>query len=105
MSSTIQYGIKRSSIYINITRFPLSNPGHTLSYSHINFRLNKMSSASSDHNIEKPGQNHAELLRQMTVSLSPEQYERLFFQPTAAKGDLAKRLGTSISAGYSLILT
>lgn len=34
------------------------------------------------------------LTRQMTVQLSPEQYERLFFQPTPARGDLAKRLGT-----------
>lgn len=33
------------------------------------------------------------LSRQMTVQLSPEQYERLFFQPTPPRGDLAKRLG------------
>lgn len=31
--------------------------------------------------------------RQMTMQLSPDQYERLFFQPSQAKGDLAKRLG------------
>lgn len=37
-----------------------------------------------------------ELTRQLTVQLSPEQYERLFFQPHAAKGDLAKRLGKAI---------
>jgi hypothetical protein len=38
----------------------------------------------------------AELSRQVTVALSPEQYERLFFQPSAPKrGDLAKRFGTS----------
>jgi succinate-acetate transporter protein len=29
----------------------------------------------------------------MTLQLSPDQYERLFFQPSAPKGDLAKRLG------------
>jgi uncharacterized protein len=33
------------------------------------------------------------LNRQYTVSLTPDQYERLFFQPTAPKGDLAKTLG------------
>jgi succinate-acetate transporter protein len=36
---------------------------------------------------------HNELSRQMTLQLSPDQYERLFFQPSAPKGDLAKRLG------------
>ena len=35
----------------------------------------------------------APLSRQVTVSMSPEQYERLFFQPSQPKGDLAKRLG------------
>ena len=33
------------------------------------------------------------LTRQLTLNISPEQYEKLFFQPTAAKGDLAKRWG------------
>jgi hypothetical protein len=34
------------------------------------------------------------LSRQVTVALSPEQYERLFFQPSAPRrGDLAKRFG------------
>jgi len=41
--------------------------------------------------------NHMEedvpLSRQMTIQISPEQYERLFFQPTPARGDLAKRVG------------
>ena len=41
--------------------------------------------------------NGAPLSRQMTVNLSPEQYERLFFQPSAPRGDLAKRLGMSVS--------
>lgn len=35
------------------------------------------------------------LSRQVTVQMSPEQYERLFFQPTPPRGDLARRLGTS----------
>lgn len=39
--------------------------------------------------------NGADLSRQITVALSPEQYERLFFQPSAPRrGDLAKRFGT-----------
>lgn len=38
----------------------------------------------------------APLSRQVTVTMSNEQYERLFFQPSAPrKGDLAKRFGTS----------
>jgi hypothetical protein len=41
--------------------------------------------------------NGAPLGRQVTVALSPEQYERLFFQPSAPRrGDLAKRFGMSI---------
>lgn len=36
----------------------------------------------------------APLSRQLTVALTPEQYERLFFQPSAPRrGDLAKRFG------------
>jgi succinate-acetate transporter protein len=43
---------------------------------------------------------HENLLsRQLTVQLSPDQYERLFFQPSAAKGDLAKRLGNPTLLG------
>jgi hypothetical protein len=39
-----------------------------------------------------------DLSRQVTVALSPEQYERLFFQPSAPKrGDLAKRFGMCIT--------
>jgi len=33
------------------------------------------------------------LSRQINLNLSSDQYERLFFQPSAAKGDLAKRFG------------
>ena len=37
----------------------------------------------------------APLGRQMTITLSAEQYERMFFQPGApTRGDLAKRFGT-----------
>jgi hypothetical protein len=39
----------------------------------------------------------------MTLSLSPEQYERLFFQPSAGKGDLAKRLGMSSTHHFNVI--
>lgn len=39
------------------------------------------------------------LSRQMTVPISPEVYERLFFQPTAPQGDLAKRLGNPTLLG------
>ena len=39
------------------------------------------------------------LSRQMTVALTPQQYERLFFQPTAAKGDLSRRLGNPTLLG------
>jgi hypothetical protein len=43
---------------------------------------------------EKALNNHAnDLSRQVTLQLSSEQYERLFFQPSQAKGDLSKRLG------------
>lgn len=50
------------------------------------------------HNGNGKNENiHNELARQMTLSLSPDQYERLFFQPSAAKGDLSRRLGTLLS--------
>ena len=54
--------------------------------------------AKFDHEMsEHNGMNIAggnELSRQVTVALSPEQYERLFFQPSAPRrGDLAKRFG------------
>ena len=34
-----------------------------------------------------------------TVTLTDEQYERLYFQPTAPRGDLAKRLGNPTLLG------
>lgn len=42
----------------------------------------------------------SDLNRQMTtltMQLSADQYERLFFQPEKAKGDLAKRFGTYLN--------
>jgi hypothetical protein len=48
----------------------------------------------SEHNGVNIGGNGSPLSRQVTVALSPEQYERLFFQPSAPRrGDLAKRFG------------
>ena len=57
------------------------------------------------HNVDHEMKEHnghtfvgsgAELSRQVTVQLSSEQYERLFFQPSSPRrGDLAKRFGTS----------
>ncbi|TVY80807.1 Protein alcS [Lachnellula suecica] len=49
--------------------------------------------------MNKTDSDHSELSRQMTVQLSSEQYERLFLQPQAAKGDLAKRLGNPTLLG------
>ena len=43
---------------------------------------------------DENGGNGAPLSRQVTVQLSPEQYERLFFAPgPPRRGDLAKRFG------------
>ena len=39
------------------------------------------------------------LTRQVTIQMSPEQYEQLFFQPTPARGDLSKRLGNPTLLG------
>lgn len=44
-------------------------------------------------NVTKVTSDDNGLSRQVTYQMSPEQYERLFLQPSAAKGDLAKRLG------------
>jgi hypothetical protein len=47
-----------------------------------------------EHNGVNIAGNGAPLSRQVTVALSSEQYERLFFQPSAPRrGDLAKRFG------------
>lgn len=54
----------------------------------------KIDHEMKEHNGHNIVGNGAELSRQVTVQLSPEQYERLFFQPSAPRrGDLAKRFG------------
>lgn len=56
--------------------------------------VSKMDTEMKEHNGATIIGNGAELTRQVTVQLSPEQYERLFFQPSAPRrGDLAKRFG------------
>lgn len=48
----------------------------------------------TEHNNVGIAGNGSALSRQVTVALTPEQYERLFFQPNAPRrGDLAKRFG------------
>jgi len=50
--------------------------------------------------FDKVSANGATLERQVTLTLTPEQYERLFFQPSApARGDLAKRFGNPTLLG------
>jgi len=59
-------------------------------------------SSHSDLQHEKIGSEHHDgnaLGRQMTLQLSPDQYEKLFFQPTPARGDLAKRFGNPTFLG------
>lgn len=54
----------------------------------------KVDHEMTEHNGVNINGNGTELSRQVTVALSPEQYERLFFQPSAPRrGDLAKRFG------------
>jgi hypothetical protein len=54
----------------------------------------KIDHEMAEHNGVNLASNGAPLSRQVTVALSPEQYERLFFQPSAPRrGDLAKRFG------------
>ncbi|KAF2089246.1 GPR1/FUN34/YaaH-class plasma membrane protein-like protein [Saccharata proteae CBS 121410] len=60
--------------------------------------------SEESHNIEKLAPQLTEggtLSRQMTLQISPEQYERLFFQPTPARGDLAKKLGNPTLVGVA----
>ncbi|EOA88302.1 uncharacterized protein SETTUDRAFT_176858 [Exserohilum turcica Et28A] len=47
-----------------------------------------------------PGRDETPLSRQLTVNLTPEQYERLFFQPSAPRnGDFAKRFSNPTLLG------
>jgi hypothetical protein len=57
-----------------------------------------MSTEKIDHTMteDHASGNGAPLSRQMTVALTPEQYERLFFQPEGPRrGDFSKRFGMS----------
>lgn len=56
--------------------------------------VHKIDHEMREHNGHNIVGNGAELSRQVTVQLSSEQYERLFFQPSAPRrGDFAKRFG------------
>ena len=58
-----------------------------------------------EHTMSNGHSNGAPLSRQMTVALTPEQYERLFFSPTGAqRGDLTKRLGNPTLLGLLAFL-
>jgi hypothetical protein len=37
-----------------------------------------------------------------TISITPEQYERLFFQPSAPRGDASKRFGEETRISMSM---
>lgn len=55
--------------------------------------------------IDHSTSNGAPLSRQVTVTMSPDQYERLFFQPSApVRGDLAKRFGNPTLLGLICFL-
>jgi succinate-acetate transporter protein len=61
--------------------------------------VHKIDHEMREHNGVNVG-NGSELSRQVTVALSPEQYERLFFQPSAPRrGDLAKRFANPTLLG------
>ena len=74
----------------------------------ISFHLNPTMEAAEhvDHKVDyQTSANGAELSRQVTVSMSPEQYERLFFQPTGpARGDAAKRFANPTLLGIVAFL-
>ncbi|KAF1828901.1 hypothetical protein BDW02DRAFT_511214 [Decorospora gaudefroyi] len=60
----------------------------------------KIDHEMTEHNGMGIASNGAPLNRQVTVALSPEQYERLFFQPSAPRrGDLAKRFANPTLLG------
>jgi uncharacterized protein len=66
---------------------------------------------STDHQLEHKMEvssdpsNGAPLSRQVTVTMSSEQYERMFFQPSAPlKGDYAKRFGNPTLLGLICFL-
>lgn len=56
--------------------------------------IDKVDHEMQEHSGQTGMGNGVALSRQITVQLSPEQYERLFFQPSAPRrGDFAKRFG------------
>ena len=69
-----------------------------LSHRNILLTIFRMSS-TSDRIMDDKASQHTPtsqqhpLERQMTLTLNTDQYERLFFQPSPPKGDLAKRFG------------
>lgn len=88
---------------IRATHAPLNQGYHSSSdpslILHIEqYRQDMMADRGDDMPAQVPAlngryDNEAPLSRQVTVTLAPEDYERLFFQPSPARGDLAKRLG------------
>lgn len=65
-----------------------------------------MEAEGIDHKMEILDSHQSNgLSRQMTVTMSPEQYERLFFQPNKpAAGDFAKRFGNPTLLGLLCFL-
>ena len=65
-----------------------------------------MSDDNLEHKMEFNTQTNdaSPLSRQMTVTLSPEQYERLFFQPGQPKGDFSRRFGNPTLLGLFCFL-
>lgn len=61
----------------------------------VNMAEDKLEHPHTIDRVDTLNSNGHSLSKQVTVSMSPEQYERLFFQPSAPKGDLRKRLGPS----------
>ncbi|KAI9650323.1 hypothetical protein NHQ30_000336 [Ciborinia camelliae] len=65
--------------------------------------MSSINNSRDDVHHEKPYIQHTkagpDLSRQITLQLNADQYERLFFQPTSAKGDLSKRLGNPTLLG------
>jgi hypothetical protein len=67
-----------------------------------NFVAKMEASDKIDHKMEfvDDHSNGTALSRQVTVTMSPEQYERLFFQPSApVRGDYAKRFANPTLLG------
>ncbi|KAF7905499.1 uncharacterized protein EAF01_006020 [Botrytis porri] len=65
--------------------------------------MSSLDTSHDDIHHDKPYVQHVaggpDLSRQITLQLNADQYERLFFQPSSAKGDLVKRLGNPTLLG------